>query len=317
VNRDVAGPTLSLVIPFKNEATTLPELLSVLAEVLGRLEESHEVILVDDGSADDSWAVLQRHRPPELTIAGLRFSRNFGKEAAIRAGLERSAGDATIVMDADLQHPPELIPEMVAAWRGSDALVVEAVRSSTYRRAFIPAVGARLVYGVLSSLAGIPLDRATDYKLLDRKVVDDLVALKERVSLFRGVVTWMGYPTASIMFDVPERPHGRSRWSVLRLTSLAIDALTGFTAFPLRIVTLFSALFIAASFVLILQTLYNYWTGNAVEGFTTVIISILLVGGVITASLGIIGEYLARVFEEVKERPTYVIADTYDPSGEG
>jgi glycosyltransferase involved in cell wall biosynthesis len=316
LNGDDTKPRLSLVIPFMNEAGSLPELLRVLDGVLDEVEMSHEIILVDDGSTDDSWSVLQQSRPPGLTIVGLRFSRNFGKEAAIRAGLERSTGDATVVMDADLQHPPELLPQMIAAWQSSDAMVVEAVRSNSYRRSLLPSVGAKVVYGALSKLAGMPLDRATDYKLMDRKVVDDLVALKERVSLFRGVVTWMGYPTTSIMFDVPDRSHGASRWSVLRLTSMAIDAVTGFTAFPLRVVTLFSGLFIVSSFVLILQTLYNYWTGQAVEGFTTVIISILLVGGVITASLGIIGEYLARVFEEVKERPSFVIADTYDSTGE-
>lgn len=304
--------TLSLVIPFRNEESALPELLRALGPVLGKIDMRHEIILVDDGSTDGSWRVVTGQGPPDLNIVGLRLGRNFGKEAAIRAGLERSSGEATVVMDADLQHPPALLPEMVALWRDSDVMVVEAVRSPHYRRAMLPSVAAPLVYGMLSKLAGMRLERATDYKLLDRRVVDDLVGLKERISLFRGVVAWMGYPTASVEFDVPRRPHGTSRWSLLRLASMAIDALTGFTAAPLRIVTLFSAIFIASSFVLILQTLYNYWSGQAVEGFTTVIISVLLVGGVITASLGIMGEYLARVFEEVKERPMYVIADTYE-----
>ena len=308
-------PKLSLVIPFLNEARVLPKLLETLADVLGRLDLPHEVILVDDGSTDGSWAVLQERRPAELRVIALRFGRNFGKEAAIRAGLARSTGDAVVVMDADLQHPPELLPEMVAAWRSSDVLVVEAMRSAGYRRAAFSSLGARIVYGALSTFAGMQIERATDYKLLDRRVVDDLVALPERISLFRGMVAWMGHPTATVEFDVPERSDGSTRWSLLRLSSMALDALTGFTAFPLRVVTLFSLVFILSSFVLILQTLYNYFSGQAVEGFTTVIISILLVGGVITASLGVIGEYLARVFEEVKARPSYVITESYDSSG--
>lgn len=316
MTRGPGAVDLSIVIPFLNEADGLPELLRALVEVLGPLELSHEVIFVDDGSTDDGWAVLQRHRPEALTVIGLRFGRNFGKEAAIRAGLERSTGEATVVMDADLQHPPELIPKMIALWKQSDARIVEAVRSDAYRRTPILGLGARIVYGILSAAAGIRLDRATDFKLLDRKVVDDLVLLRERVSLFRGIVGWLGYPTRSIEFDVPARPGGGSRWSYRRLASLALDAVTGFTAFPLRVVTLFSAIFIASSFLLILQTLYNYWTGRAVEGFTTVIISILLVGGVITLSLGIIGEYLARVFEEVKARPQYVISERLEATGD-
>jgi glycosyltransferase involved in cell wall biosynthesis len=306
---------VSVVVPFMNERECLGALLESLRKELGNFAASYEIILVDDGSTDGSWLTISSGKFSDLPIVGIRFSRNFGKEAAIRAGLAKSRGVVTFVMDADLQHPPSLLPEMYRAWQEDGVLVVEAVKKGKVERSLIGTFGAWMVYRILSRVTGVSLEGATDFKLLDRKVVDEIVRLPERISLFRGIVTWFGLPSKQVEFEVQERFAGTTRWSLIRLSSLAIDAITGFTTIPLRIETLFSVIFIAISFILILQTTYNFMVGNAVEGFTTVIICILLVGGVITAGLGIIGEYLARVYEEVKARPSYVVREVYVQPG--
>lgn len=311
---DGASVEVSVVIPFMNERDCLGALLDCLRQELSRFTTAYEIILVDDGSTDGSWLTICSEKFADLPLVGIRFSRNFGKEAAIRAGLARSKGSVTIVMDADLQHPPNLLPEMYKAWKEEGMLVVEGVKKGKIERNLLATFGAWIVYRVLSRVTGVSLEGATDFKLLDRKVVDEIVRLPERISLFRGIVTWFGLPSKQIEFEVHDRYAGSTRWSIIRLTSLAIDAITGFTTIPLRIATFFSVLFIVISLGLILQTFYNYLVGNAVEGFTTVIICILLVGGVITAGLGIIGEYLARVYDEVKARPSYVVREVYTKS---
>lgn len=308
---EVSEVEVSVVVPFKDEGECLPLLIKRLREVLESLNVSYEVVLVDDGSTDDSWNILSGPAFQNIPLRALSFSRNFGKESAIRAGLQASRGKATIVMDADLQHPPSLIPEMYSLWKNERVMVVEAVRKQGHRSGVINVLGSMVFYNCLSFLAGIPLADATDFKLLDRHVVDQICQFRERNTFFRGIVTWLGLPSRRLEFEVPQRVGGRTRWSLVRLICLAIDGITGFTTIPLRLVTFFSAFFILISFLLILQTFYNFALGRAVEGFTTVIICILLVGGVITASLGIIGEYLARVYEEVKSRPSYVIMRHY------
>lgn len=316
-NGETSCVEVSVVVPFMNERECLGALLDSLREELARFAATYEIILVDDGSTDGSWLTISSGKFADLPLVGIRFSRNFGKEAAIRAGLAKSRGLVTFVMDADLQHPPSLLPEMYRAWREDGVLVVEAVKKGKIDRSMIGTFGAWFVYKILSRVTGVSLDGATDFKLLDRQVVDEIVRLPERISLFRAIVTWFGLPSKQVEFEVQERFAGRTRWSLIRLISLAIDAITGFTTIPLRIETFFSVVFIAISFVLILQTIYNFMVGNAVEGFTTVIICILLVGGVITAGLGIIGEYLARVYEEVKARPSYIVREVHTQMGPG
>lgn len=312
---ETSSVAVSVVVPFMNERECIGALLDSLRAELGRFADTYEIILVDDGSTDGTWLTISSGKFADLPLVGIRFSRNFGKEAAIRAGLAKSRGLVTFVMDADLQHPPSLLPEMYKAWREEGVLVVEAVKKGKVDRSLIGTFGAWVVYKVLSRVTGVSLDGATDFKLLDRKVVDEIVRLPERISLFRGIVTWFGLPSKQIEFEVQERFAGSTRWSFIRLTSLAIDAITGFTTTPLRIETFFSIVFIAISSGLILQTFYNFLIGRAIEGFTTVIICILLVGGVITAGLGIIGEYLARVYEEVKARPSYIVREVYTQIG--
>lgn len=305
---DSAAPVgLSVVVPLKDEERNVPVLVRSVIDALASVEDSFEIILVDDGSRDGSWSeIMQAAQDPR--VKGIRLCRNFGKEAALRAGLEHSRGAGVITMDGDLQHPPTLIPEMVRGWRENKGQIVEAIRHTAAKRTFLQEIGARTVYSVFRWVTGVDIEGRTDYRLLDRSVVDFVCSLPERATFFRGLLAWYGFPSLPITFEVVDRTAGSSRWSFFRLISFGLDVITGFTSFPLRLMTLCSFAFLSFSAILILQTLYGYFTHQSVEGFSTVIICILLVGGVVTAGLGIIGEYLARIFEEIKHRPRYRVS---------
>lgn len=304
----VAPVGISVVVPLKDEERNVAPLVRSVIDTLLGVDDSFEIILVDDGSQDDSWSeIVQASSDPH--VRGIRLCRNFGKEAALRAGLEYSRGAGVITMDGDLQHPPSLIPEMVRAWRGKKVQIVEAVRETPAKRSFLQELGARTVYAVFRSVTGVMIEGRTDFRLLDRTVVDFLCNLPERATFFRGLLAWYGFSTLSLGFSVVDRKVGSSRWSFFRLLSFGLDVITGFTSFPLRLMTFCSCGFLSFSAILILQTLYGYVTHRSVEGFSTVIICILLVGGVVTAGLGIIGEYLARIFEEIKHRPRYRVSE--------
>ena len=315
---------LSVVIPIYNEAESLLALQARLIPVLDKLECSCEVLIVDDGSSDSTWELILRatvegqardpgSRDPgrQVAVRGLRLRRNFGKEAAIRAGLSASQGSAVIVMDGDLQHPPEVITELYATWKSGNVLVVEGVkRKASQHRTFVQKIGAWFLYTLLQRATGVGFESGTDFRLLDRSVVVFMLALPERISFFRGLLSYYKFPSTTVEFDAEVRSKGISRWSLIALIHFGLDALTGFTSTPLRVVTFCSIGFLLFFMLLLLQTLYRYFVIGSVEGFTTVILVILIVGAVVTAALGIIGEYVARIYEEVKRRPRYVIGDT-------
>ncbi len=300
---------LSAVVPAYNEARGLGTFVDALAEELRRLCESPEIILVDDGSTDGTWdrIVEASVRIPE--VRGIRLTRNFGKEMAILAGLRASTGDAVIVLDADGQHPVSLLPRMVDAWKSHGAPVVEAVKRARQREGPWRRFASEIFYRCFRWTTGMDLIGSSDFKLLDREAVDAYLALPERRRFFRGLVRWLGYPAVEISFVPPDRAEGRSGWSSLRLASFAWSSLKAFTIAPLRIVAILGALTLAAAVVLGAQTLYRWWTGSAVPGFATVILLQLLVGSVLMIALGVLGEYLGQVYEEVKGRPPYVVAD--------
>jgi len=309
-----ADVQLSIVVPLKDESLSIERLICAIQKALQSVDESYEIILVDDGSQDDSWAEIAK-AGLNRGIRGIRLCRNFGKEAALRAGLEYAKGAAVITMDADFQHPPEILSDLVACWRRDGVEIVEAVRRNPPIRTVVQHLGARVVYTVFKKVTGVDIEGKTDYRLLDRSVVDFVCRLPERAIFFRGILAWYGFTTAAVPFDVVERETGSSRWSLIRLVSFGLDVVTGFTSFPLRLMTLCSIAFLSFSFLLIVQTLYGYFSHQSVEGFTTVIISILLVGGVVTAGLGIIGEYLARIYEEIKQRPRFRVSETVENGG--
>lgn len=289
--------------------------------MLSELPVDFELLVVDDGSRDDTWSVLSTLVAAHPELTALRLTRNFGKESALAAGLERARGDAVIVMDGDLQHPPELIPQMVEAWRDRGAEVVEAVKIDRGRESGINRWGARLFYALSDWLTGMELDQTTDYKLLDRRVVDHWRELGEHHLFFRGMVAWLGFERVAVPFAVPERPHGSSDFSVTGRLRLAITALTAFSAFPLRLLGLGGFVFLLLSALLGFQTLVRWLSGDALSGFTTVILLLLVVGSAIMIGLGVIGEYVARIYDEVKARPRFIVAESRGggsgPSPEG
>jgi polyisoprenyl-phosphate glycosyltransferase len=301
--------SLSIVIPAYNEAALLPGILDAVRRQLDLIEISHEIIIVDDGSTDGTWDLLSSISGGAPGIKGIRLSRNFGKESALAAGLAVASGNAVVVMDGDGQHPPDLIPEMVRIWREESADIVEGVKTGRGNEAVLSTLRARLFYWLMKKLTGMDLDNDSDFKLLDRKVVDAHNNLPEGSRFFRGIVSWLGFRKVRIPFTVGERISGKSRWSFVRLVSLAIHASTSFSSVPLHIITFMGIAMFGISIVLGIQTLYVKFSGAAVSGFTTVILLLLFIGSVLMVSLGVIGVYLGRIFEEVKRRPKFVIED--------
>ena len=241
----------------------------------------------------------------------MEFSRNFGKEASIFSGLSVAVGDACVVMDCDLQHPPETVPEMYRLWEQGYE-VVEGIKSRRGKESLFHRSFAGLFYGIMSRLIKMDMKASSDFKLLDRKVVNVLLGLKERNTFFRALTFWAGFRSTTVEYEVQERQYGESKWSYSSLFSYAIQNATSFSTLPLQLVTLMGMVCIGFSLILAVQTLVKYFMGTAVEGFTTVILLILIVGGFIMLSLGIIGHYLARIYEEVKGRPKYIIKQMTD-----
>jgi glycosyltransferase involved in cell wall biosynthesis len=303
-------PRLSAIIPAFNEESALGSTLDALRTHLATTNQPFEILVVDDGSTDRTWEVLatQRGRTPEL--AAIRLSRNFGKEAAIAAGIEHARGDACIILDADLQHPPSLIPEMVRLWTDEQWDVVEAVKSDRGRETFVQRSIVRTFYRAAASLTGYDLQDASDFKLLDRRVVHEWRRFGERATFFRGLVAWLGFRRTRVYFDVPPRHAGHSQWSLAGLTGLAVHAITSFSAVPLQLVTVLGAIMLLLAAAVGIQALRLWVSGLALPGFTTVILLQLTIGGLLMISLGIIGTYIARIYDEVKARPRYVIRDT-------
>lgn len=307
---NIPGPSVSIVIPVYCEGEHLSTLLADIANVLAASDIRFEFIVVDDGSSDDTWAVLTGQVEKYPMLRALRLSRNFGKELALCAGLEASLGDAVIVMDGDGQHPPVLLPEMIRIWSETDIEIVEAIKTSRGRETIFGKVGAKIFYFAWNRLSGFELKGASDYKLLSRSAVNAYLQMDERNVFFRGMTAWLGFKRAHVPFEVVERSGGSSSWSVFRLTRLALTGITAFSAVPLQIVTLSGFLFMLFALIFGIQTLYVFMIGQAVSGFATVIILLLIIGSLLMISLGIIGEYIARIYEEVKQRPRFVVSET-------
>jgi glycosyltransferase involved in cell wall biosynthesis len=305
-------PLISVVIPLYNEGSHLRELLSDLKTALQETGCRFEVILVDDGSPDDTWENIKEEAQAFPSLRAVRLSRNFGKELALCAGLERARGDVVVVMDGDGQHPPSLLPMMVEKWRSSGADIVHAVKTKRGREPVAGKVGAFLFYLILNKLSGFDLKGASDFKLVNRKVTDTWLAMRERNVFFRGMTAWMGFSTVKIPFQVVARRGGKSGWSYLRRAKLALIGITTFSSFPLHLVTFAGVIFFIFAIGLGIQTLYLKLTGRAFTGFATVILLELIIGSLLMISLGIIGEYLARIYEEVKGRPRYIVAESID-----
>ena len=298
---------LSVVIPAYNEEEILPKTAEVLSSLLEGEKISYELIFVDDGSKDCTWdEILKAHEKNE-NIHGVHFSRNFGKESAIAAGLEEASGDCVAVMDCDLQHPPQTLVEMYLKWEEGYE-VVEGVKRSRGRESGAHRAAAGTFYRIMSRAVKIDMSRASDFKLLDRKAVNSILEMPERNAFFRAMSSWIGYTQTQVEFDVQEREAGSTKWSTWKLITYAVSNIVGYSTAPLQLVTGAGVAVFFLAIIMGIQTLIRYFTGHAVEGFTTVILLILMIGGSIMISLGIIGYYLARIYEEIKGRPRYIVS---------
>lgn len=300
--------TVSIVVPVLNEQDNIGQLADAILGQLDSIGCMGELILVDDGSSDQSWAIISELSRSESRVQGLKLSRNFGKEGAMLAGIEHASGAAVIVMDGDGQHPPDLIPQMIEAWSGG-AEIVEAVKVSRADQGLFARIASRLFNKLFGRLTGVDFNNATDYRLLSRPAVDALLQLPERAFFFRGLSTWLGFSVAKLPFHAARRTRGHSKFSTVALLRLAARSIIAFTSAPLYLVTAAGLLFTALAFVLGLHTLWMWSTGEAVEGFTTLILLVLIHGSVVMTALGIIGQYISQIHREVKARPRFLVAE--------
>jgi polyisoprenyl-phosphate glycosyltransferase len=301
---------VSIIIPVLNEADNLDALVGRLTPVLDRLGTRWEIIFVDDGSTDGTLASLKALNAREPRATGISFSRNFGKEIALAAGLQYARGDAAIMMDADLQHPPEMLEEFVATWRkGYDIVYGNRIDRGTdgvFRRLY-----SRLFYRLFNYLSRSDIPPgAGDFRLLDRRAIDAMNRFKENSRFNKGLYSWIGFKSVGLPYHVAERVSGVSKWSIRKLASFAIDGLTSFSTLPLRVWSLLGLLI--STMAIVYATIIMVRTfifGADVPGFPSIIVSVMLLAGVQLISLGVLGEYLGRVYEEVKSRPLYLVAD--------
>lgn len=298
---------ISVVIPAYNEQENIPVAAERLGGILAPLSE-YELIFVDDGSKDGTWALIKQLSETDEHIRGLHFSRNFGKEGAIFAGLKAAEGDCVAVIDCDLQHPPELLEKMYSAWKGG-AEVVEAIKSSRGHEGIIYKLFAKTFYRMMKNSSDIDLDGASDYKLMDRKVVDALNEMPERLTFFRALSSWVGFTTEKIKFDVEPRNAGKTKWSFRKLFRYALSSITSFTNVPMHIITVTGVLFFIFAVILGIQTIVNFCMGTAADGFSTVILLLLIIGSILMLGIGIVGYYMSKIYEEIKQRPRYIISE--------
>ena len=300
---------LSVIIPAFNEEASIEKAYYTISEILKNADINNEIIFIDDGSSDATYEKIKALSNKENNVCGLHFSRNFGKEAAISAGLAAAEGKCVVVIDCDLQHPPEKIVDMYRLWQEGYE-IVEGIKSSRGKEKKIHGLAAKGFYSIISSLVGFDMSNASDFKLLDRKVVDILNRIPERKGFFRAISFWVGYKKATVEFDVNERTEGSSKWTLTGLMKYAVSNISAYTTAPMQIVTVlgFVMLFITAVFGI--WALIDKLSGRALEGMTTVILILIFIGSIMMISLGIIGYYVARIYEEIKGRPKYIISSS-------
>jgi glycosyltransferase involved in cell wall biosynthesis len=303
---------LSIVIPCFNEAQNLDALFGRLTPVLDGMDDAWEVVCVNDGSRDDTidHLVAAHRRDPRIKVVDL--SRNFGKELALSAGLKHATGDVIVPMDADLQHPPEVLPRLLALWRqGYD--VVVAVRHARVGQSMKHRLFARAFYWVFDHLSEVRLPReAGDFRLMDRKVVDVINRMPERTRFMKGIFAWVGFRQASVTYQQGERTGGETKWGFTKLLRLSLDGLTAFSTFPLRVWSVIGmGISGFAFFYIVVRLLRTLFYGIDVPGYESLLMTVLFLGGIQLITLGIIGDYLGRVFNEVKGRPLFIVRSTH------
>ncbi len=296
---------LSVIMPVYNEVNIEKSFLR-LTGVLHDAGINYEIIIIDDGSVNNAWNEIAQITEKYPHVTAIALSRNFGKESALCAGLDAANGSCAVCIDSDMQFPPELIPKMYGLWKDGYE-VIEGVKSKRQNEGFVYRLCSRSFYAVLKKLSGIDLKNGCDFRMLDRAAIDAWKQMPEKQTFFRGMSSWVGFKRTQFTFDVEDRTEGRSKWSLRRLAGLAIDAVTSYTAAPLYLSVIFGLLFFLFAFILGIQTLYMFISGRAQNGFTTVILLLLLIGAIIMSGIGIMGIYIKKIYEEVKGRPRYIV----------
>ncbi len=300
---------LSIIVPAYNEEESISLATQIISSIMNEAAIPFELIFIDDGSKDQTWNNITKISSETSFVVGVRFSRNFGKESAIIAGLSKAKGDCCVVIDCDLQHPPEKIVEMYRLWENGYE-IIEAVKSSRGAEGKFHSLAAKIFYSVISRATGIDMENASDFKLLDRKAVNVLINMRERQAFFRAISSWIGFKTARVEFDVQERKTGESKWSTIALIKYALHNISSFSTAPMQIVTFLGTIMFIVSLILGGTSLFQWFYGQAMEGFTTVILIQLFSSSIVMVSLGIIGYYIAKMYEEIKGRPKYIITET-------
>jgi glycosyltransferase involved in cell wall biosynthesis len=305
------SPELSIVIPLFNETLMLGELFARLETTVASLSRQTEVILVDDGSSDSTWLDITHYAPKSFATQCIALSRNFGKEAALTAGLHAVSGQAVVILDADCQDPPELIPEMLQHW-AQGAGVVNMKRRSRDGESWVKRKTSSLYYRLLGMLSEVPIPaNVGDFRLLDRRVVDEINRLGERNRYMKGILAWPGFKQVTLEYDRQPRAFGTSKWNYWQLYGLAVSGITAFSNKPLRIASWMGTMVALSAFA------YGFWIllrtllyGDPVSGYPTMMLVILFLGGIQLMTIGILGEYIGRIFTEVKNRPNYIVRES-------
>ena len=299
---------LSIIIPAYNEEQCIKRAYNAIHSLLAENNIESEFVFVNDGSSDRTHEMINELSSEQNNIIGLHFSRNFGKESAISAGLAAVSGNCAVVIDCDLQHPPEKIIEMYHLWEQGYE-IVEGIKKERGQEKKMHSIGAKFFYSVISHMAGFDMANSSDFKLLDRKVIDVLNKMPER-GFFRAISYWVGYNKTIVEYDVGERVDGESKWSTHGLIKYALSNISSYSTAPMQTVTVLGVLMLIISVIFGVWALIDKITGRALEGMTTVIIITIFIGSIIMISLGIIGYYIARIYEEIKGRPKYIISST-------
>ena len=300
---------LSVIVPAYNEEKMIQKSSIVIGRLLCQESIEYEIIFINDGSDDGTWKEIRSLCRQSPIVKGISFSRNFGKEAAIFAGMEYAKGDCCVMIDCDLQHPPEVILDMYRLWKEGYE-VVEGVKSDRGKESLLYKVAAKVFYHMISNATGIDMRKASDFKLLDRKVMDTLLAMPEKQVFFRALSAWVGFKSTKVAFQVQEREVGKTKWSAASLIKYALNNISSYSSAPMQAVTIVGVMFLLFSVVFGIQTLVLYGKGKALEGFTTVIILLLLIGSILMISLGVIGYYISKIYNEIKGRPRYIVAQS-------
>ena len=300
---------LSVVIPAFNEQEMVPAAAGQIDGILSRAGIPHELIFIDDGSRDATWAEIRAESEHRDTVRGVHFSRNFRKEAAIFAGLQAADGDCVAVIDCDLQHPPEKLVEMYRLWE-QGVEVVEGVKTDRGEESLAHRVAAKTFYRLISEATHIDMTRASDFKLLDRKAVNVLLSMREKRAFFRALSSWIGFRTAEVPYEVRERAAGESKWSTWLLIKYALSNITAFTSLPLHLITGCGAASFLAALIVGIVSIVRLAMGRVVTGLTGAVILLLFLSGLIMVGLGLIGYDLGNIYMEIQARPRFIVSET-------